>query len=94
MIEAHCPGYLDTIPRTACPKVIAPVATRNKIITKMADASKNGRQYNWNDGQIKINTFKIYVDTEAPRLFVSVCYGSRRNTHATDVAQTATIPTA
>jgi len=90
MIEAHCPGYLETIPHTPCPKILAPVATRSKIITKLIDACKNGRQYNWNDGQIKCDTFKIYVDTEAPRLFVSVCYGSRRNARATDIQRADT----
>jgi hypothetical protein len=94
MIEAHSPGYLKTLPHTESPKILAPVVTRNKIISKLATANKNGIQYNWNDGQIKRDTFKIYIDTEKPRLFVSVCYGSKRTTRPVDEVQTANIPVA
>jgi hypothetical protein len=94
MIESHSPGYLKTLPHTESPKILAPVVTRNKIISKLANANKNGTQYNWNDGQIKCDTFKIYLDTEKPRLFVSVCYGSKRNTRPVDEVQTANMPVA
>jgi hypothetical protein len=77
MIEKHCPGYLATLPNVS-PKIIEPIETRNKIIRKLVDACAKGQQYNWNDNQIKHDTFKVYVDRVESRLFVSVCNGSRR----------------
>jgi hypothetical protein len=93
MIERIRPGYLATIPKIDRPNVMEPNgAAREKIINRLVDANKKREQYNWNDGQFKTDTYKIYVDTVCSRLFVSVCYGSKRN--VPDVMQVADIPVA
>lgn len=90
MIERHSPGYLQTLPQVI-PNVICPGGSaRDKIIGKMANACTKGQQYNWNDNQVKVDTYKIYVDTQASRLFISVCRGSKR---AASTTQHATVPT-
>jgi hypothetical protein len=92
MIERISPGYLDKIPKVTRPKVLEPNEdARTKIIGRLEYANKNREQYNWNDGQVNTDTYKIYVDTVGSRLFISVCYGSKRNDP--DTPQVANIPT-
>ena len=93
IIERIEPGYLNTIPKITRPKVIEPNGSaREKIIGRLINAVKSKEQYNWNDSQIKKDTYKIYVDRVDSRLFVSVCYGSKR--HDEETTQSVTIPTA
>jgi len=91
MIERISPGYLNKIPKVTRPKVLEPnEAARTKIIGRLVNANKKREQYNWNDGQVITDTYKIYVDTIGSRLFVSACYGSKRN--VADKPQVANLP--